>query len=79
MAADRLLDISGVDASFVLSDSGDGVSISGRSWGEINVQVVLEKLGGGGHVTSAGALLKDVSISEAQEKLIGALESYIKN
>ena len=79
MAADRLLDISGVDASFVLSDSGDGVSISGRSWGEINVQVVLEKLGGGGHITSAGALLKDVSISEAQEKLIGALESYIKN
>jgi c-di-AMP phosphodiesterase-like protein len=79
MAADRLLDIAGVDASFVLSDSNGGVSISGRSWGDINVQVILEKLGGGGHITSAGAFIQDASMAEAEEKLSGALESYIRN
>ncbi|MBR6934922.1 MAG: DHH family phosphoesterase [Clostridia bacterium] len=79
MAADRLLDISGVDASFVLSGSGDGVSVSGRSWGDINVQVILEKLGGGGHLTSAGAFLQDCSISEGEQKLLDAVDSYFKN
>ncbi|MBO4325700.1 MAG: DHH family phosphoesterase [Clostridia bacterium] len=79
MAADRLLDISGVDASFVLSASGDGTSVSGRSWGDINVQVILEKLGGGGHITSAGAFLADTGMAEAEQKLQDAIDLYFKN
>ncbi len=79
MAADRLLDIAGVDASFVLSGSGDGVSVSGRSWGDINVQVILEKIGGGGHITSAGAFLSDCSMAEAEQKLTDAIDQYFKN
>ena len=79
MAADRLLDIAGVDASFVLSTAADGISISGRSWGEINVQVILEKLGGGGHITSAGALLAGTGMDTAEQKLCDALDSYFNN
>lgn len=79
MAADRLLDIAGVAASFVLGASGEGVSVSARSWGDINVQVILEKLGGGGHLTSAGAFLDGMNMAEAEQKLYEALDSYIKN
>lgn len=57
-AADELLNIKGVQASFVLFERKDDVSISGRSIGDINVQVILEKLGGGGHLTVAGAQVK---------------------
>ena len=53
-AADELLSISGVNASFVLYGSGDEVSISARSMGEINVQIIMEALGGGGHLTMSG-------------------------
>ena len=54
-AADELLTIGGITASFVLGRVGDKIYISGRSVGEINVQIILEKLGGGGHITLAGA------------------------
>ena len=79
MAADQLLNISGVDASFVLADGDGEVSISGRSWGEINVQVILEKLGGGGHITSAGASVKDVRPEEAEQQLLKAIDEYMAN
>ncbi|MEA4825197.1 MAG: DHHA1 domain-containing protein, partial [Clostridium sp.] len=56
----------------------DEVFISGRSFGDINVQVILETLGGGGHMTIAGAKLKGVSIEEAKEQLQQAIDKYLR-
>lgn len=75
-AADELLNIKGITASFVLFETESGVSISGRSLGGINVQVILEKLGGGGHMTIAGAQLAELAPEEAKEKLCQAIEEY---
>ncbi|MBR4874569.1 MAG: DHH family phosphoesterase [Clostridia bacterium] len=75
-AADELLNIKGIIASFVIFMSGEDVSISGRSLGGINVQLILEKLGGGGHLTIAGAQLPDTTAEEAKEKLILAIDEY---
>lgn len=75
-AADRLLNVSGVKASFALCRIGDCVHISARSQGKINVQLILEKLGGGGHFDSAGAQIKNATITEAQNKLNHAIEEY---
>ena len=66
-AADELLTISGISASFVLGKTDDIIYISGRSIGDINVQLILEKLGGGGHITLAGAQLSDITMEEALE------------
>ena len=69
-AADELLGIEDVDASFVFYyESSDVVAYSARSMGRINVQIIMEKLGGGGHLTMAAAQLKDVSLSDAAEML----------
>ncbi|MBR5613764.1 MAG: DHH family phosphoesterase [Clostridia bacterium] len=76
-AADELLDISGIEASFVLAKSGNRVVISGRSLESVNVQVILEKLGGGGHITIAGAQLDDVSVEEADEMLKNAVDEVL--
>ncbi len=76
-AADELLNLSGINAAFVLSDTGDEVYISGRSLGDINVQMILEKLGGGGHLTVAGAQLAGIDIDKAKEKLEYAIIEYI--
>lgn len=75
-AADELLNIKGITASFVLCKTEAGVSISGRSLGGINVQVILEKLGGGGHMTIAGAQLSGLTVEEAKERLQQAIEDY---
>ena len=77
-AADELLSIQGVDASFVLFPTDGVVNISARSLGDINVQIIMEKLGGGGHLTMAGAQLPDVSVAEAEEKLIAAIREIRK-
>jgi c-di-AMP phosphodiesterase-like protein len=77
-AADELLNISGITASFVLTALKNQVYISGRSLGDINVQVILEKLGGGGHLAVAGAQLLDVSFEEAIDLLKNAIDEYIK-
>lgn len=77
LAADQMLNVAGIDATFVLCEIGGVVYISARSLGAINVQVILEKLGGGGHLTAAGAAIKDVSIQYAKKSLIEAIESYI--
>jgi c-di-AMP phosphodiesterase-like protein len=77
-AADELLNIKGINASFVLSQVNDDVFISGRSLGDINVQIVLEKLGGGGHLTVAGAQLPGISIEESINKIKAAVEEYLK-
>lgn len=76
--ADAMLNIQGVAASFVLAQSKDGVIISGRSYGEVNVQRVLEEMGGGGHMTIAGAQLPGASISEAKERLRLEIEKFIE-
>ncbi len=75
-AADELLNVKGIIASFIIFSSNDGVSISGRSLGGINVQLILEKLGGGGHLTIAGAQLPDTTQEEAKEKLLSAIDEY---
>ena len=76
-AADELLTISDITASFVMTKIGEKVFISGRSIGDINVQVILEKLGGGGHITLAGAQLEGVSVEKAKEDLIEKIEEYL--
>lgn len=75
-AADELLSITGVLASFVLCEVDGVVMISGRSLGDINVQAILEKLGGGGHLTFAGAQIAGVTLDEAKEKLLNIIEEY---
>lgn len=77
-AANALLEIKGIHASFVIVPTDEGVSISGRSLGGINVQRILEKLGGGGHMTVAGAQLKDATIEQATEKIKQAIREYKK-
>ena len=72
--ADRLLNIADIEASFVLAPIGRDVNISARSNGTLNVQWILEQLGGGGHFDAAGALLKDYSLSDAEEALKKAID-----
>lgn len=74
-AADELLNIEGIDASFVLFSIDGRVHISARSLGTVNVQIITEKLGGGGHITTAGAQLS-CTAKEAREQLIKAIEAY---
>ena len=74
--ADELLTISDIDASFVLGQVGDKVFISGRSVGNVNVQIILEKLGGGGHITLAGAQLEGMSLEDAKNELIIRINEY---
>ena len=75
-AADELLTISNITASFVLGDMGDKICISGRSLGDINVQLILEKLGGGGHITLAGAQVEGKSMEEVREELVNCINDY---
>ena len=75
-AADELLTIGGIVASFVLTKMGEKVYISGRSIGDINVQLILEKLGGGGHITLAGAQIEGYSLEEAKQELINRINEY---
>ena len=75
-AADELLTISDVTASFVLGNTGEKICISGRSIGDINVQIILEKLGGGGHITLAGAQVEDMTMEEAKQELIIRINEY---
>ena len=76
-AADELLTISDISASFVMALVGDKVCISGRSVGDINVQLILEKLGGGGHITLAGAQLEGFTIEDAKAELIIRINEYL--
>ena len=74
-AADTLLNLSGVLASFVISMRPDGiVAISARSQGKINVQVIMERLGGGGHLTNAAVQLEGVTLEKGEQKLINILK-----
>lgn len=78
-AADSLLDINGIDASFVLTINEGRTHISGRSRGEVvSVQLILEKIGGGGHLNMAGAQLDTTDLEEAKKTLITAIEEYLE-
>ncbi|MDE6103645.1 MAG: RNA/single-stranded DNA exonuclease, partial [Oscillospiraceae bacterium] len=73
--ADELLSIQDVDASFVIYKIGNVLNISARSLGVMNVQVIMEKLGGGGHQTMAAVQLENTSFEQAKEMLIEAINS----
>ena len=76
-AADELLDIKGVEAAFVLLKRGKVIYISARSLDDINVQIIMEKLGGGGHITLAGAQMENMTLEEAAEKLHWAIDEVV--
>ena len=75
-AADEMLNITGVKASFVLYASDGLVNISARSMGKINVQLIMEALGGGGHQTMAAAQLDDISLTDAKVRLLSEIDKY---
>lgn len=77
-AADELLDVEGVKASFVLCEEGETIFVSARSLGEINVQVILEKIGGGGHQTISGAQFKGKTVDEVKEIVKEAVRQYME-
>ncbi|MDQ0508857.1 c-di-AMP phosphodiesterase-like protein [Peptoniphilus ivorii] len=76
-AADELLGIHGVKASFVLNQKKGVVHISGRSFGEISVQLILERLGGGGHLNMAGAQIEGEDIDEVEHRLVESIQWYL--
>lgn len=78
-AADELLNIEGVDASFVLSSYNGSVNISARSLGVVNVQLIMEQFGGGGHQSMAACQISDADINDIVEKLKSALSQYNLN
>ena len=75
-AADELLNISGITASFVLYPDGDQVVISARSIGEANVQMILEPLGGGGNTATAGAQIKNTTVKDVLDDLVRSIDQY---
>ena len=77
-AADELLNIIGIDASFVISPDGERVNISGRSMGDTNVQIILEKLGGGGNAAAAGGQVSGQSVDEVASALARAIDQYLE-
>ncbi len=77
-AANELLDIVGIKASFVMTQLNDTVYFSARSIDEVNVQVMMEKMGGGGHRTIAGAQLKDTTLDEARQRLKEIIEKMLE-
>ncbi|MBE6909072.1 MAG: DHH family phosphoesterase [Ruminococcaceae bacterium] len=77
-ATDELLTLQGVRASFVLYRHGTGVYLSARSLGEINVQLIMEKLGGGGNSSTAGAQVPDGTVEAVREQLLNAIDEYFE-
>jgi len=76
-AADELLNIKGVCASFVICDMEDSYFISARSLGDINVQTIMEKMGGGGHITVAATFIQCNSITECLDQLYKSIDSVV--
>ena len=77
-AADELLNVKKIEASFILGEKNGTIFISARSLGKINVHVLMEKLGGGGHIDIAGAQLEGVPIQEAYKRVHGIIEEYLR-
>ena len=78
-AADELLSITGVDASFVIYKTGSTLNISARSLGAVNVQVIMEELGGGGHQTMAATQIEGSTVQEAVKALIHAIDARLED
>ena len=78
-AADELLSVNGVEASFVLYPEGDQVIISARSLGEVNVQMILEPLSGGGNAATAGAQITGQRVQEVREALLKSIDTYYQD
>jgi len=78
-AADELLNIQGVHTSFAIAHDGDTVLVSGRSIGRVNVQLILEKLGGGGSQSTAGLQLQDATVEQTIADLKKAIDGYLKS
>ena len=77
-AADELLNVAGVEASMVMYPTDDGgVFVSARSIGDVNVQLIMERLGGGGNRAAAAAQLSDISLQDAAKKLFAAIDEYM--
>ena len=77
-AADELVGIRGIEAAFVLGEENGIISVSGRSLGSVNAQLVCEKLGGGGHLTMAGAQFRDTVMAVAMEHVKASILEYVK-
>ena len=77
-AANELLNIVGIKASFVLTEYNEKIYISSRSIDEINVQLIMERMGGGGHLNVAGAQLKDCTVEQAKRKIQETLDQMLK-
>ena len=75
-AADDMLNISGITASFVMYPDGDTVYVSARSIGDANVQMILEPLGGGGNTATAGAQVKDSTVKDVLDRLLTSIDKY---
>lgn len=77
-AADDLMNVAGIKASFVCTKVGETIFISARSFGDVNVQRIMEKLGGGGHYTVSGAQLKDCTLEAAKNEIRRAIDEYLE-
>ena len=77
-SADELLTIGNITTSFVLGNDGEKITISGRSIGDINVQLILEKMGGGGHITLAGAQITGKNLEEVKKEIIEKINEYFE-
>lgn len=77
-AADELLNIKNIEASFVLGKKGDTIFVSARSLGSLNVHILMEKIGGGGHIDIAGAQLTGMSLDEGYEVVKKVIQDYLK-
>ena len=76
-AADELLSIQGVVASFVVFESAGEIGVSARSLGDVNVQILMEELGGGGHLTMAGAQMRGINLEQARMTLLKVLQTSL--
>ena len=77
-AADELITLKGIQASIVIYKAGEGVGLSGRSLGEINMQFILERLGGGGNATTAGGYVPDTDVDTVYKRVTQAIDAYFK-
>lgn len=77
-AADELLNISGIKVSFVLANINDEIVVSGRSIGDINIQIILEAIGGGGHMNMAGAKMSNITMEDALKQLEDAITKKLR-
>ena len=72
------MSVQDIRASFVICPVGGEINVSARSYGEINVQVIMEALGGGGHMTMAGTQLRDMTVAQAEERVRAAIKEYFR-